>query len=159
MHAVSIGELEARIVQAADGLKLLAYYGLVHWPRGPGQSDASFDGPNLTAKSRELLNACGVRTRVPAQLTNCCTLLAGAHGWNYGDGPELLAWVRNSVMRPVPRLPLTSDIMDEALELALKYVELAVLRFLDYDGPYLDRTALPPRRVWAGDFEPVPWAV
>ncbi len=166
IHAVSMGELEARLVQAVAGLELLTYFGLVHWDEGPRISDAAYDQhvaggahKDLAAKIRGLLAVCQIRSEIPDGLRHCRDLVAGPHGRKHGDGPEVAAWVRNSVTHPIPRLPLTSEVVWEALQLALQYMELAILRFLDYHGPYCDRLGSFGRTTWVGEYEPVPWTV
>jgi hypothetical protein len=46
--------------------------------------------------------------------------------------------------------------MRQAWRLGMHYIELVVLRLLDYQGQYLPRLQLTDR--WASDTEPVPWA-
>jgi hypothetical protein len=158
VHAVSSGELEGRIIQAVAGLELLAYFALVRWSDGPACAEGTFDNLESEKRIRRLLDACGILATLPLQLSECNALVEGPHGWKHRDGPEVISWVRNSVIHPVPKLPLTSRIMHEAHQLALQYMELVILRFLDYQGPFSNRVTWLAGNVWQGQYEQVPWA-
>ncbi|MCL5734248.1 MAG: hypothetical protein M1274_01450 [Actinobacteria bacterium] len=159
VHAVSSGELEARIIHAIAGLELLAYFVLVHWSDGPACAGGTFDNLESEKRIRRLLGACGIPATLPFQLSECNALIRGPHGWKHRDGPEVISWVRNSVSHPVPKLALTSGIMHEAHQLALQYIELAILRLLEYRGPFSNRVRWLAGDVWQGQYDQVPWAV
>jgi hypothetical protein len=73
------------------------------------------------------------------------------------DGPEVLTVLRNKIVHPPRRGVFRSQDIDELSEgslLALWYLELAILRFLGYQGLYVSRVS--PAR-FSGRAETVPW--
>lgn len=139
------------IILAAAGLELAAYQYLVL-----EQGMKNFDQKLDTADGlRLLLSAMGEPLAVPSTLPFLTALAAkGGRDW---DGPDCVIQMRNALIHPPrqrkPR-PFATDpeARDEAHALALHYLDLAVLRLLDYDGVCFDRTGGPGRSVpWSSD--------
>lgn len=105
--------------------------------------------------TRLLLGWAGVPLDVPAQLAH---LKAEADSRSL-DGPAAVVWVRNRLIHPPKRARdgwPSSDVITDAWRLALEYLELCVLRLLDYRGRYGHRRHMKGRGLAATT--PVPWA-
>ena len=74
------------------------------------------------------------------------------------DGPEMVFNVRNAVVHPPKRLSdvewPSADELFETWQLATWYLELSILRVLDYRGEYRSRLRL---TGWKNATEMVPW--
>jgi hypothetical protein len=74
-------------------------------------------------------------------------------------GPELVTEVRNKLVHPPRRLNgpewPSPDVIIEAWELSMWYLELVLLRVLEYSGSYTSRITAKAY----GDTSPVPWEV
>lgn len=107
---------------------------------------------------RMLLEWAGIPIAVPTELgelearrVRCCEADSA--------GPDVLFNVRNGLLHPPKRLedpewPEEEELF-QAWQLATWYLELALLRALDYKGEYWRRIALGRQST---DVEPVPWA-
>jgi hypothetical protein len=104
---------------------------------------------------RELLTWANIPLALPATLKDLGGFVSG-QGWS--DGPQALIRFRNKLTHPGGKataiflVPASARV--ELRQLALWYVELVLLRFLNYRGDYSNR--LEPGGV--GDVELVPWA-
>lgn len=144
VHALSIGELEGRIIQAVAGLELLSWYGLLHWRSPPVRTEKEFSHFGTDRKIRDLLETCDVSPTIPPELQESYSFRAGEPDAQPKDGPQLLCWVRNSIVHPVPRVSVTPSMRHEVVQLALYYIELVILRFVDYDGLFTNRITWQP---------------
>ena len=66
------------------------------------------------------------------------------------DNPTLITWTRNRVVHPDKHDQLRGDLAPKVGQLALWYVELLLLKLLDYDGYYRNKLD-------GGKIERVPW--
>ncbi|MEY2590537.1 MAG: hypothetical protein QOJ67_2521 [Acidimicrobiaceae bacterium] len=149
--------LDAAIPTAQTALELLSWAVLVikeTW-LVPGEGDLSFQG-----RLRLLLKWAGIDPAVPVELVDMERVRREA---NLTDAPATIAWVRNRLVHPpkmgndgLPQWP-SHDLQVDVWRLSLQYIELIVLRLLGYQGRFGTRTHIDGR--WAGDVEPVPWAV
>lgn len=147
--------LDVRIPIACIGVELLAWAVL---PRWAGVAEAEADELKAGPAARLLLNWAGVPPEVPEELPALAARrdALSQRGWG---GPEILFNVRNRLVHPPksrddPEWP-DHNVMIEAWQLATWYLQLTILRLLEYRGHY--RTVL----VFGGSearSEPVPWA-
>jgi hypothetical protein len=149
--------LGARIPVACAGLEMLAWAILQHsgWLTNDVINQRDL---NAAAKVRLLVGWAGVSTMLPADGFDA--LKARSHGLakDWG-GPEILFNARNKLVHPPRKLagaewPSHGE-MVESRRLAGGYVELAVLRVLDYKGEYWSRLRRLDR--YGADVEAVPW--
>ena len=143
--------LETRLVSAQAGLELLAWEYLTE--REPRLEATLVDGKGAAWRLRRLLERIEVGASVPGDLVAITDL------WPDADGPEAIRRLRNVIVHPKDLELLlggVADVKHDILRLALWYLELAVLYFLDYRGNHLNRTR--PLPIFEGGGEPVPWA-
>ena len=72
----------------------------------------------------------------------------------WSDGPRAFIEARNEIVHPDSDFATDTGIYVEAWRLGLRYVELAMLSLLGYEGKVADSTHL---QRWQGEVEPVPW--
>lgn len=146
--------LDVRIPLACSGLELLAWAIL----QQEGWLTADPLG-RITAASRTrlLLQWCGIPVEIPDHFTD---LYGRRKRLNLaGDGPEVIFDVRNGVVHPPKKLadpewPQSGELM-QSWQLSSWYLELAILRVLNYTDKYRSRLEL---NGWSGDLEKVPWS-
>ena len=147
---LNAGGIEGALILAATALELLAWAYLV-------QAHVVLAGPAFNATSaadalRLLLQHTGIPTAIPPALG---ALHAVAVAWNAVDGPDLFIKLRNRIVHPPTRssqlsiIAIPRDERQQAHDLGLWYLELVLLRVMNYDGPYFNRLE---RAV-----QPVPW--
>lgn len=148
------GMLEGAITLAQTALEHLSWVYLV-------EQEALFSAKHFETKMgaaekfRTLFSELDVPTAVPKDsiLQSTVGLLQG-EGLQVDDGPDLFVKVRNMIVHPKrvkrERLSLLSSKQKWKIkQLGLRYIELLVLRLLDYSGPYhnrLERGSIEKRR-------------
>jgi hypothetical protein len=148
--------LDVRIPVACSGLELLGWSIL----QRNGWLTASALG-KLTAGSvcRLLLRWANIPDPIPNHFS---ALAARRKRLLDSDeaGPEVVFNIRNALMHPPRRVDEpewpTSEELIEAWQLSTWYLELAILRLLDYRGHYLSRLRF---GKFVRDTEPVPWVL
>jgi len=113
-----------------------------------------FDGLMASERLRELLVWLEVDPTIPSQQT---ALASEAARQDWDDGPHAIGAMRNALIHPRQRerlLRTPSMARIELQELALWYVELALLRLIDFNGLYSNRLG----EKATGIVEPVPWS-
>ncbi len=153
---------------------------LVHWYTAANQHAGGQEGGLLLAQAalellvdlvagpskgtaaeafRSMLEALGLCSRLPTnpELASVSASLGGSQ-----DGPGLIATVRNAYAHPVGHRrkqvrPFTGAERRAVRELAVQYIELVVLRWLNYNGHFVDR--LQGFGIRAGSEVLVPWCV
>ena len=139
------------IVPAATALETLTWAVLVvHERQLAGDKHPAAGRPkyeNLAAdeRLRRLLRWAGLPTRA-----HSAALSPRPQHMLKDDNPKLITWTRNRVVHPDKHDQLSGGLARKVGLLALWYVELLLLRLLDYDGYY--RNKLDGERI-----EPVPW--
>lgn len=132
------GSSEASIVTAFVGLEQLAWAYVVEEARL--QSRSAFDRLRAHQRIEALLNALGIPTRIPCEFV---TLQNAAGRRRAHDGPAILAKVRNEIVHAKKQRrgnpAMRRDVLFEARELSLGYLELSILAVLDYNGRYTRR--------------------
>jgi hypothetical protein len=145
---------EAKLIIAQVALELIAWVEIVERRRLHSRSD--FDKLSAAGRIRSLLHHLGIPTAVPSHYPELTNLQEG----DAFDGPGILVRLRNALVHATEsKRVLTSSVSGltlwEAGQLALQYVELAVLALCGYQGKYARRAW----RGWKGDDEVVvPWA-
>jgi hypothetical protein len=142
---------DTTIVLGQTILELIAWVRFVEDIRSRTESD--FDSVYASERLRELLGWIGVSPAVPASLA---TLVREASQRRWADGPHAITVMRNSLAHPRRRHRLSTTpgrARIELQELTLWYVELALLRLIDYQGGYANRLGAKTR----GVVEDVPW--
>jgi len=138
---------DTSIVLSQAGLELLAWAQLVLRRK---MSARKFEALEAHKALSDLLDAVCIPTRLPngTMLEEMHDLASKCHV----EGPEAFTRVRNAVVHPRrgERRP-SPELRIEASQLGLWYLQLALLRLLDYEDEYLDRL-----RSWSS--ERVPWA-
>jgi hypothetical protein len=114
---------------------------------GAACPDGRFENLNGGSRLRCLLRDCGIPVATPPKLTELARE-AATRGWE--DGPRAVVETRNLLVHPSGNDHLP---WHEAWMLARWYVELVLLRMLNFTGDYLNRT----RALVVGDVERVPW--
>ena len=132
------------LLQAA--LELLAWQHFILDRGAPAPKQ--FLKASASDRMRLLLQACGIPTNIPPELTKLAKV-AGQRGWH--DGPKALAGVRNELVHPGTQ---RGEPYYEAWLLAEWYVELVILHMLSFQGEYSNRI----KHRWVGEVERVPWA-
>lgn len=147
--------LDIRVPIACSGLEVLSWAVL---RRNGWVSQDTFRQMTAAAALRLLAAWSGIDTDLPDSLP---ALIARRRRLGQRDlgGPEVLYNVRNAVVHPPksindPEWPEIDELF-ESWQLSTWYLQLALLRLLDYHGPYWSRLRLG-RSVM--DVEPVPWA-
>jgi hypothetical protein len=155
MSADNAGVVDVRVPIACSGLELLSWAVLRN---ELGMTRREADALNAGTALARLCRWAGIPTAVTDSLPHLDERLdrVGEDGW---AGPDIVVNVRNKLLHPPsnpskPQWPKPDEIVD-AWELATWYLQLAILRLLDYRGQYSSRLALGRME---SDTEAVPWA-
>jgi hypothetical protein len=114
-------------------------------------SKSGFNSLDLGNRLRLLLSTLEIPTSIPSELSELEKVAKG-NGW---DGPQAIAEIRNGIAHPNLRERLIKNgeqVMYEVKKLSLWYSELAILRFLDYNGDHHNF-----KHQGLLQKEPVPW--
>lgn len=104
-------------------------------------------------KFRLLFSSLNIPLEIPAE---CTELLGMANQNGWVDAPHALTEVRNSLVHPEhKRRGQFQDVMYEAWNLGVWYLEMSMLAVCGFSGQYANRL----KRRWKGQYEAVPWAV
>jgi len=146
--------LESRIILAQVALELLSWVELVETHRLHSRAD--FGRLSAAGRIRSLLQHAGVPAAVPDHFDRLRDLLQD----DAFDGPGIVTRIRNAVVHATEHNRAVVDSLDgqtlyECGQLALQYVELALLAACGYRGHYARRSW----KGWKGSDEVlVPWA-
>jgi hypothetical protein len=144
---------ESKVVLSQVALELLAWVHVIETQQIHSRKD--FKSLSAAGKIRVLLDHISVPTAVPEYMPDLRPLCTG----DAFDGPGVLTSVRNNLVHATEKsrsatLTLSAPQLFACSQLALQYVELAVLAICDYGGSYA-------RRGWKGwkgeDEVVVPW--
>ena len=109
-------------------------------------------GKPLGERIAQMLRIQGIDPQIPI---NCSTLTALAERYDFEHGPHMLVAIRNSMVHPDAKVDLSSmGEYREAKQLGLWYIELLLLRMIEYEGEYASRLIDVQR---PGRTEFVPW--
>jgi len=111
-----------------------------------------WDKQNAAWRVRRLLRGT-IPLSVPKNLATL-NQPSATHAW--GDGPTAVANLRNTVSHWTTGKPrVDTQVWVESAQLALHYLEMALLSSIGYTGRAIDRTVQP---ISAGGSTRVPWA-
>ncbi|MBI3976277.1 MAG: hypothetical protein HY334_07785 [Armatimonadetes bacterium] len=150
----STGASQVGLVVAQSALELLAWAVLVE--RRQVVSPEGFEKLAAADTLRLLLELAGVPREIPAALGALCSASPpGQKGGAWRDGPHAITDLRNGVVHPTRSRRLKLGVPDlpwlDAASLTLWYVELVLLRLLEYDDAYRSRLTFEKLEVpWAG---------
>ncbi len=139
--------LDGSIILSQTALEALSWNLLVNDRRA--MDEGAFKKTNAANQIRLLLSFCQIPLNVPA---NCTALNKLSQEYNLNDGPAVITFVRNKIVHP-SKTTIPSEVYNEARNLMLHYVELALLSILGYSEVYSNRLTAQ----WEGEVENVPW--
>lgn len=147
-----VGLLETSLLLSHATLELLAWTVFVE-DTGHVRAEG-FDKLGFSGRLRLLLAWAGIPPEIPPE----CSELAGHFPKPDQDGPFAIGEIRNGIVHPRHRqrtydTPVLARV--DATQLAVRYVELVILKLLGYQGQAQNRLA---RARWMSDTEAVPWA-
>ncbi len=142
--------VEVQVVHAQIALETLAWTLCVQDKRMVSKN--KFKGSTAADTVRLLLSSCDTPRDIPAHMS---PLLQGMRDGKWSDGPDAIAQLRNHVVHPDRAWEIPPGSFYEAGQLALWYVEMALLHIVGYKGDYASRLMRPR---WVGQTEPVPWS-
>jgi len=150
--------VEASIALVQNSLELLCSRILVEQEHI--LDSVSADRMSASSKINVLLSWAKIPNKIPDGL-NELTHLAKAN--TLKTGPEVIIYIRNSIVHPHSKnrekyKKLDIAIKRQALQLALQYVELVLLRLLGYSGYFYNRVAGKEHPNFFRT-ERVPWAI
>ena len=124
------------VIFAQIALENLSWNILVERERIKKRKD--FNGMSAPKRIRELLSWMGVSPDIPPELTDLRRVAPKE------DGPQAIVQIRNDVVHAPIKRRCSTDVehvyaISQAAELSLYYVELALLRCMNYRGPYHNR--------------------
>jgi len=144
---------ETKITLSQSGLELAAW---THFVIGERISSTGFVGLPASDRLRLLLTEAGVSTGIPKQLGSLAAYAAetsdGKGVWS--DGPEALTQIRNLLVHSTKKLramDIPTDVMVQTSQLAVWYLELALMFLLGYEDQFVSQVE--------GLVRVVPWAV
>lgn len=146
--------LEPTIVLSQIALEMLAWVVIVETQQLHSRRD--FDHLSAAGRMRVLLQHIGVPTTLPDYMHTLPSLCQR----DSPDGPGVITRVRNALVHAAEDNRAVLGALDgmtlfECSQLALQYVDLAILAVCGHSGSYSRRAW----RGWKGDDEvPVPWA-
>ena len=113
---------------------------------------------NAASKIRLLLSQIGINSEIPKSFKSLTVFLSEED--SIKDAPDVIVQIRNSIVHSQENkrrklAKISKDIKYEALQLCVWYIELALLRILDYKGIYFNRCSEATFKVDAE--EKVPW--
>lgn len=144
------GTLQRNVVLAQVGLETLAFTYLVTWT---GKLPANQFKAPVSKHIRDFLKDVGIPTTIPRVYYGLRRVRANTP-W---DGPAAIAWLRNDIVHGnLHRVHGRRwKVAYQGCQLALWYLELAVLAVIGYQGSYRNRLS---GEAYGGAVEPVPWA-
>ena len=151
LEANSAFGVDTAMILAQTALELLAWTYCVQDHKIVSQ-DAFKPRGGLSAsdKVRMLISSLGIPKEIPPELPVLC----GRPGKKWDDGVHAITDIRNSLVHPDSKVPVSVERDEEAHRLSLWYITMALLRLCGHDGVYAN--ILTPGR-WAGVVERVPW--
>jgi hypothetical protein len=144
---------ETSLVLTQAALELIAWVRFVEELKTYTAEEFDRVENRASGRLRELLQWLAIDPSIPATLA---ALKKEAERRNWLDAPHAIDWLRNALLHPSKRARIEDTEVEARLDLhevALWYLELALLRVIGFRGAYVNR--LGSRR--EGVVEPVPW--
>ncbi len=151
------GFVEGSIIMAQTALELLYNWFIVENKRFLIGKDS--ENINAANKIRLLICQLEIDYEVPAKFSSLKVYLKSE---KLIDAPEAVVQIRNAIVHSQEeKRRKLKDIGDktksEALQLCIWYIELALLKILNYNGIYTNRCSL--KQTSGGKVESVPWKI
>lgn len=151
----SSGFVEGSIIMAQTALELLYNWFIVENKKLLIGKDC--ENINAANKIRLLISQLEINYEIPAKFKSLQGYLKSE---KIIDAPEAVVQIRNAIVHSQEEKRKKLKYLDdktkyEALQLCIWYIELALLKILDYKGIYTNRCSLKPSR--SGKAELVPW--
>jgi len=141
---------DGSLIIAVAALELFSFNYLVR--KTILRSKEKFESKQLSNNIFKTLNELGIPTELPTQLEKLHTYSLGR---NWQTGPKSIVELRNEIVHPDRESAPSSHVCYEALQLAMWYIELMVLRLINYEGVYSNRLR---SSKWRGEVVKVPFA-
>lgn len=150
-NAAVMGTLQRNVILAQVGLESLAYAYLV---MATQQLQHKSFKPPVSKHIRDFL--CDVK--IPIAIPQTFYGLRRVRANKPWDGPAAVAWLRNDIVHGSNHKVHAGRwrVWNQGWQLAVHYLELAILAVVGYDGCYRNRLS---GEAHVGAVEPVPWAV
>lgn len=157
VEAQNASTVDTGIVHAQIGIELLTWAKFVEIEQA--RSKEEFERLSAAERMRLLLDWAGISSNIPKELQNLRKEVARRRRLKlsrWGQGYSCIAELRNTTAHPNLRnrdADVTALTKYEVQQLAVWYLELLILRFLDYQGEHNNRW----KHKWVGETEPLPW--
>jgi len=141
---------DGSLILAVAALELFSFNYLVR--KTKLRSKEKFERKQLSNNIFKTLDKLGIPIQLPKQFEKLHKYCIGK---DWQTGPKAIVELRNEIVHPDREsAPPSSIVCYEALQLALWYIELLVLRLSNYEGLYSNRLRRPK---WRGEVEKVPY--
>lgn len=140
---------DGSLVLAVAALELFSFNYLVRETNS--RSKEKFERKHLSNNIFKTLDKLGIPIELPEQFEK---LLTYSMERNWQTGPKAIVELRNEIVHPDRESAPDSHVRYDALQLALWYLELLILRLNNYEGLYSNRLHRPK---YKGDVEKVPF--
>ena len=144
----TIPNVDSGVILGQTALELLAWTYLVIDKKILSKS--KFQANNTSANLRLLLKDCNIPLEIPTHAEQLRNIISPGQ-----DSVDLIVKIRNSLVHPEKGKTFTGAQYYQILNLQKWYIELVLLRIMDYCGNYFNRLN---EELWQGNIESVPWA-
>ncbi len=140
---------DGSLILAIAALELFSFDYLVRY--ASIRNKKKYESKHLSNNIYKMLEKLDVPDNLPEQLKNL-------HGYsinkNWQSGPKAIVELRNEIVHPDRESIPNSHVCYDALQLALWYIEMVILKLCNYKGVYSNRLN---RIKWTGEVEQIPW--
>lgn len=146
------GGLDGAIIMGQSALELISWTYLVNERKM--LSEGGFNDLKTSDCIRIMLSTLEIPIDISKDLEN---LLKLANKKKWIDGPHAICDIRNDVIHPKKKhsLEIDTNILIDTWKLINWYIEMSLLKILNYDGLYANRLK---KRRWNGILDTVPWS-
>lgn len=141
---------DGSLILAVAALELFSFNFLVR--KTGSRSKEKFEKKPLSNNIFIILEKLGIPNKLPKQLDK---LHSYSLPKSWQTGPKAIVELRNEIVHPDRESVPDSHVCFDALQLALWYLEMVILRLSNYNGVYSNRLVRPK---WRGVVEKVPFA-
>ena len=145
----NIPNVDSGVILGQTALELLAWTYLVIDKKILSKS--KFKANNTSTNLRLLLEECNIPLEIPTHVEQLKSILSPGQ-----DGVDLIVKTRNSLVHPEKSKIFTGAQYYQVLNLQKWYIELVLLRIMNYYGKYFNRLN---EELWQGNVESVPWKI
>lgn len=136
------GYLEGALVMAQTALELIYNWWIIESKRMIVGKDS--ENLNASNKIRLVISQLNIDSNIPKDLKNLNQYITKEKSLN--DGPEVIIGIRNAIVHSQVEKrkklsKISTEVRYEALRLCIWYTELSLLRILEFNGLYNNRTS------------------